>query len=132
MIFKGAISYRTFNSGGKGGQHGNRSMNAIEAALSASVAADLDIPVITATATLKSQHASKRAARRLLLAKIRAHLSLQGARGRYSAGKERVRTYHEPDNRVVDSSGLRWSWDATVGKGDLAPCIDGRRREMAE
>lgn len=56
--------------------------------------------------------------------------ALKTDKGRYAAGHERVRTYHEPDNRVVDSSGDRWTWAETAGKGRIDQCIDGRRERM--
>jgi protein subunit release factor A len=40
---------------------------------------------------------------------------------------ERVRTYDEPDNRVVDhASGLQLSYSEIVGEQNLAPMIDAR------
>lgn len=38
---------------------------------------------------------------------------------------DRVRTYHEPDNRVIDFKGNRFSYSATIGKGDIKPLIEG-------
>jgi protein subunit release factor A len=93
------IQYRAFNSGGKGGQHGNRSMNAIQAWV--------DLPDgrrISATSTMKSQHTSRKMARALLLTRVKAAFDKQKPR---VVGGERVRTYHEADNRVTDhASGL--------------------------
>lgn len=94
------INYRRYNSGGKGGQHQNRSENAVEAWV------EIDGVRISARSELKSQHRNKKLASALLLCRVRDHLSL-GNRERFSAPQERVRTYHEPDNRVIDhASGL--------------------------
>lgn len=102
-----------------------------QASLTPEAAKALGIEPLSATASLKSQHASKRAAAKELRVRVKAALSLKAARGRYAAGHERVRNYHEPDNRVTDASGERWTWKETVGKGSLTRCIEGRRRALA-
>lgn len=132
MDYKNAISYRAFNSGGPGGQHSNRTFNAIEASLSPSAARELGIEPCSATGTEKSQVQSKRLAVKRLTEKILAAVKLRDAKQRFAAGHERVRNYHEPDNRVTDASGGRWGWKETVGKGDLSACIDGRRAAILE
>lgn len=135
MIYKNAISYRRFNSGGPGGQHQNTTENAIEAILDPAVAAELGIPALRSTVSLKSQHSSLREARKLLVERIRDAIKERDARERYGAGHKRVRNYHQPDDRVTDSTGLRWTWRETVGKsggGTLEKCIEGRARAMAE
>lgn len=132
MIMKNAVSYRCFNSGGPGGQHSNRSENAVEAILDPAAAAKLGIPAVSATASVKSQKTSKREAQKLLAARIRHEVGLLNRRPRFSAGMSRVRNYHEPNNRVTDETGQRWSWSETLGKTDLSSCIDGRARRKAE
>lgn len=72
MIIKNAFKFRAFNSGGPGGQHCNTTNNAIEVTLSNEAAKCLGIDIVSATATLKSQHASKRAVLRAIRAKIQA------------------------------------------------------------
>ena len=130
MIFKNAISYRAFSSGGPGGQHQNTTENAIEASLEQRVAVELGIPAVKATSSLKSQHASKKAAARTLRSRIQIEIKKRDHRGR-GFDRARVRNYHQPDNRVTDSTGLRWSWDETVGKCRIGQCIDGRRDHIA-
>jgi protein subunit release factor A len=129
---------RAFNSGGPGGQHGNRSMNAIE--LVAEYRIDGVTVEIRATASLKSQHKSRTAALRLLASKLKAEVErrkaeLTGGRrvqagGFGAAGAYRVRTYHEPDNRVIDSAGFRMSYAETAGKGRIVDLVDRRRVAM--
>lgn len=129
---KNAISYRAFNSGGPGGQHSNRTFNAIEASLSREAARDLGIEPCSATGSEKSQLRSKGLAVKRLKEKILAAVKIRDAKERFAAGTERVRNYHGPDNRVTDASGLRWGYKETVGKGDLSACIEGRRAAMLE
>lgn len=128
------VSRRPFNSGGNGGQHGNRTFNAVE--LIAEWTVDGRPLRVSATAGLKSQHVSLAAALRILFSKRDAALrelarpdrgTTQGFGG---AGQERVRTYHALDNRVVDSSGVRASYRETVGREDLSTLIDGRRERL--
>jgi protein subunit release factor A len=50
---------------------------------------------------------------------------------RWQAGSERIRTYHEPDNRVVDhASDLTDSWTNVIIKGDIEPVILARARTV--
>jgi protein subunit release factor A len=50
---------------------------------------------------------------------------------RFQAGNERIRTYHEPDNRVVDhASGLTDSWTNVIIKGNIEPVIVARAKAV--
>jgi protein subunit release factor A len=50
---------------------------------------------------------------------------------RWQAGSERIRTYHEPDNRIVDhASGFTDSWTNVVVKNDIEPMILARARAV--
>jgi protein subunit release factor A len=123
------IHFRFFKSSGPGGQHRNKTMSAVEASVTLP-----DGRVIRATAqTDKSQHRNKRAARAILLGRVRVALQPETERRRTAGWGEagRVRTYHEPDNRVTDhASGLTMSYRETVGRGDLAPMIESRWQTM--
>lgn len=124
VIKRGDIVFRAYNSGGKGGQHGNRSMNAIEAK---------HLPTgLTATSSLKSQHRNRKLATRLLLSRVVAYYRRQLDDSREAPPDERVRTYHECDNRVVDHrTGEKWSYADTVGKGKLAEIIESTGQRLA-
>jgi len=120
---KPKIQYRAFNSGGKGGQHGNRSMNAIEAWVILP-----DGRKISATSTYKSQQTSKKMARARLLSRVQAELEPRRERGKDG---ERVRTYHEVDNRVTDhASGVTIPY-GLLGKM-FDELIEARRRALHE
>lgn len=123
------ITYRAFNSGGKGGQHGNRSMNAIEASVELP-----DGTTLRATSkTCKSQHANKKLATAQLAAKVREYYRDEPDRGETAGfgAQGRIRTYHQPGDRVVDEAGPTFTWNHTVGKGDLSEVIDARRMELS-
>jgi protein subunit release factor A len=50
---------------------------------------------------------------------------------RFQAGSERIRTYHEPDNRVTDhASGYQDSWTNVIVKGDIDPVLMARARAV--
>jgi peptide chain release factor 1 len=116
-IKKADLRFRAYRSSGPGGQHRNTTMSAIEVT---------HLPTgIKACASLKAQSQSKRAALRVLISRLYAHFHVQ--KERFGAPAERVRTYHEPDNRVTDhGSGLQLSYREVVDKGDLSRMIESR------
>lgn len=113
------IEYRPYKGSGPGGQKRNKTMSCIEAK---------HIPTgITANSTLKSQHQNRRAARAVLIARVIDHYRKLYTPER-EINTERIRTYHEPDNRVIDhASGLQLPYTYVVEKGRLDEMIDARR-----
>jgi protein subunit release factor A len=109
----------TFRAGGKGGQHQNKTDSAvrithIESGLSAESRSE------------RSQHRNRKIAFHRLAKKLVNHYVLKEKRERYGSTKV-IRTYHEPDDRVVDhESGLRYSYRHTVGRGRLEKVIEDR------
>lgn len=134
LVHLGILTVETYRGSGPGGQHRNRTESGVK--LTGRWALNGKPLVLRAQACMKSQHASMRAALMVLIAKHRAAVAAARAPARVTppgfgpAG--RIRTYHEPDNRVVDESGVRSTWSATVGKLDLEALIDGRRRALEE
>jgi peptide chain release factor 1 len=123
------IHYRAFASSGPGGQHRNRTLSAIEA----SVVLPDGRTIRAVSQTDKSQHRNKRKARAVLLGRVREAMRPEEERRRTAGWGEvdRIRTYHEPDNRVTDhASGLQLPYREIVGRGDLGPMIDARRDTM--
>jgi peptide chain release factor 1 len=50
---------------------------------------------------------------------------------RFLAGTERIRTYHEPDNRVTDhASGLTDTYTNVIIKGDISGMIEARAKAV--
>src|SRR4029079_9553778 len=121
-IRRSELRFRPYRSSGPGGQHRNTTLSAMEVT---------HLPTgIKATASLKSQHQSKKAALRVLLSCLLVHSTPE--QERFRAGAERVRTYHEPDNRVTDHRcGLQFSYGETGGKGDLSRLIEARAEALA-
>ena len=89
------ISYRPFNSGGKGGQHSTRTLNAMEV----SVTLPDGRRIVAASSSHKSQWRNKARAEKVLACRVR--LALEPATERRTAG-EVVRTYSMADDRVTD------------------------------
>lgn len=131
----GWLTVRPYNSGGSGGQHSNRTLNAVELTASVRARDTNERRLIRVKAsTAKSQLTNRRRAYVVLMSKIGALMKPNPrARGPVSSwGSPKIRTYHRPDNRVVDhASSLKMTWDETVGKGDLGPMIEARRRAIA-
>lgn len=117
IVPRSDLKFRAYKSSGPGGQHRNKTMSAIEVT---------HLPTgIKACASLKSQHQSKRAALRVLKARLYAHF--QPEPERFRVPNERIRTYHEPDNRVTDhASGLQMAYRAVVTKNWIAPMVEAR------
>ena len=111
----------TFRAGGKGGQHQNKTDSAarithIESGISAE------------SRSQRSQAQNKKIAFKRLVPKLVDHYCYQEQKERYGAGTEVVRSYHEPNDRVTcHVSGETFSYQHTVGKGDLEPLIRCRR-----
>ena len=101
---------------GPGGQHRNKTESAIRIT-------HIETGMSEYCCEDRSQHrnlkiAFRRLARRLLV-------RLETDKQRYAAGNERVRTYHEPDDRVTDHrTSQKWSYKQTVGRGEIGSIID--------
>ena len=133
-----------YNSGGPGGQHSNTTLNAYRLVGEHVVYVDgVQAKTITirAECSLKSQHKSLVGALRVYRSRLAdARRRIEGehsAADRVSklqegdfGGAGRVRTYHEPDNRVVDSTGARATYRETIEGGKDCPIIDARRERM--
>lgn len=118
IILEKDIQYRPFRSSGAGGQHKNTTLSAVEAT---------HLPTgIKATSSMRSQHQSKRNAKKVLMARLTAYY-VQLYTPKKVINEERVRTYHEPDNRVVDHlSGLQQEYRYVVDKNHLDDMIEAR------
>jgi peptide chain release factor 1 len=107
-----------FSGTGKGGQHRNKHQNCCRV-----IHRDTGI---TANGTnSRSREQNKQNALAICRARVIQHFHVDTAR--YRADPERVRTYHEPDNRVVDhASGVTTTYKTAVLDGDLADLIQAR------
>ena len=100
----------TFCTGGPGGQNQNKNENGVRFThLATGLAAE--------SRTYKSYQQNRKAAFTKLAAKLQAHHE-RLLRVPHVRSDEQIRTYHAPDNRVVDhATGERMSYDEAMHKG---------------
>jgi len=114
--------FEWFSGTGKGGQHRNKHQNCCRC---------IHIPTgIQANGTSsRSREDNKEAA--LLACKSRVQAYFHKDKERHLAGTERIRTYHEPDNRVLDhASGETDSYINVVIKGDIEKMVEARAKAV--
>ena len=112
-----------YSGEGKGGQHRNKHDNCCRITHIATG--------LSAVGTRnRSRVSNQRDAFKVLAARVLAHYEPDRARGEDG---ERVRTYHEPRNEVIDhASGLSMRYTDVVGKANIEPMVKARREAMGE
>lgn len=112
-----------YSGEGKGGQHRNKHDNCCRITHIATG--------LSAVGTRnKNRSSNQRDAFRVLAARILAHYRTDPAR---RTDGERVRTYHEPRNQVLDhASSLSMPYTEVVGKGNIGPMIEARKQHVTE
>ena len=114
--------FEWFSGTGKGGQHRNKHQNCCRC---------IHEPTgISANGTKsRSREDNRLAAYNTCLSRVAAHFHEDTKR--YLAGNERIRTYHEPDNRVVDhASGYTDTYTNVIVKGNPEGVIEARARAV--
>lgn len=110
-----------FKASGKGGQKVNKTNSACRIT-------HIDSKLVSECQESRIQQENKRMAFKKLCKKLIDHYCKEEQKQRFAAGTETIRTYHEPDDRVIDhASGKQFSYKHTVGKGDIKPLIEARR-----
>ena len=119
-ITEDQFRFEWFSGTGKGGQHRNKHQNCCRC---------IHEPTgITANGTnSRSREDNRRAAYITCISSVQAHFHKDTER--YLAGTERVRTYHEPDNRVLDhASGLTDTYTNVIEKGYIDEMVLARAK----
>jgi peptide chain release factor 1 len=114
--------FEWFSGTGKGGQHRNKHQNCCRC---------IHEPTgITANGTgSRSREDNKRQAYVTCLSRIQAHFHKD--KERFLAGEERIRTYHECDNRVVDhASGLTDTYQNVIMKTYIDDMVEARAKSV--
>lgn len=113
------FTFEWFSGQGKGGQHRNKHQNCCKVTHTESG--------IKANGTgSKSRESNKKNAMNVCKSRVIAHFATDTER--YRATDERVRTYHEPDNRVTDhASGKTGTYKKVVLDGNIEDMIEARR-----
>lgn len=116
----------TFRSGGPGGQNQNKVESGVRIV-------HLPTGLKGESREDRSQHANKQRAFRRLAALLVKHYTknIEVQRMLTDASARTIRTYHEPDNRVVDKAcHERWTYGEVVLKGDIAGPLEARWQAM--
>lgn len=114
------FKFEWYSGSGKGGQHRNKHQNCCRC---------IHVPTdIRANGTQsRSREENKRNA--LAVCKARIAAFLHKDKERYQAGKERIRTYHAVDNRVIDHlSGFVDTYKNIVIKNNIGGMILARNQ----
>jgi peptide chain release factor 1 len=112
--------YEWYSGTGKGGQHRNKHQNCCRC---------IHEPTgIAANGTnSRSREDNKKQAYITCLSRVQAHFHKDTER--YQAGTERIRTYHEPDNRVTDhASGHTDTYTNVIEKGYIDEMVEARAK----
>lgn len=114
--------FEWFSGTGKGGQHRNKHQNCCRCIHEATG--------IQANGTnSRSREDNRAAALSVCRSRVMAHYHQDTPR--FQAGSERIRTYHEADNRVVDhASGVTDTWTNVMIKGDVESVIMARAKAV--
>lgn len=114
-------TFEYFRSGGKGGQHQNKTDSGCRAR-------HLPSGIFAEGREFRSQPQNKQAALDRLIEKVRQHYVTSNDRERY-ASTEVVRTYREVDGLVIDHlSGETFTYREVVEKGNIEAPLQARRK----
>jgi len=116
------FKFEWFSGTGKGGQHRNKHQNCCRC---------IHQPTgISANGTSsRSREDNRRIALSVCRGRVLAYFHKD--RERWLAGNERIRTYHEPDNRVLDhASNFKDTYDNVVVKANMEAVIEARARAV--
>lgn len=114
--------FEWYSGTGKGGQHRNKHQNCCRC---------IHVPTgITANGTSsRSREDNKHNSYLVCMARVKSYFHRD--KERYLAGEERIRTYHEPDNRVVDhASGFVDTYTNVVLKANMEDVILARTKAI--
>jgi protein subunit release factor A len=122
QITEDQFRFEWYSGTGKGGQHRNKHQNCCRC---------IHEPTgITANGTSsRSRDDNKRNA--LAVCKMRVERHFHKDTERFLAGNERIRTYNECDNRVIDhASGLRGTFVDVIIKDEFGDMIEARSKAV--
>lgn len=118
-LTKDDLEIETFRGSGPGGQHRNKTETGVRVRHKAT-------GLVSESCETRSQHQNKILAFRRLAVMVIDHYFPKRRKVREASGREVIRTYHEPDNRVKDhASGAITSYDVMLN--DPSALIDARR-----
>lgn len=118
-VTKKDLRIDTMRGQGPGGQHRNKTDSAVRIT-------HIPTGIVGFAQSERSQHTNKRIAFQRLAAKLVPLMKNEARRERYAAGMERVRTYHEPDQRVTDKRlpGRQWRYGDVLEGSALGGIVE--------
>lgn len=109
-----------FSGTGAGGQYRNKHQNCVRLT-------HLATGIMTTGQEQRSREQNQRDAFNKMASLLVARVIGDQRKARWPGNNETIRTYHEPDNRVVDHlSRLQQPYDVVVGDRDLSRMIEAR------
>jgi protein subunit release factor A len=113
-----------FSGTGAGGQYRNKHQNCVRMT-------HIATGIVTTGQTERDRPSNLRNAFRKMAALLVKHYVGEERKARWRGNQDTIRTYHEPDNRVVDHlSGHQQEYRTVVDKRALSEMIDVRRDAM--
>jgi peptide chain release factor 1 len=115
-----------FSGTGGGGQYRNKHMNSCRIT-------HLPTGMVGQSQDERSRVQNQKVAFRRLVEQLVPLMKREVQRERYAAGTERVRNYHQPDDRVTDARvpDRQWPYDAVLDGNALAEIIQEVRQAKA-
>lgn len=111
-----------FSGQGAGGQHRNKHQNCCRIT-------HIETGLMAVGQDYRERSRNQDVAFRRLVQKLLAHYTVEKERDDYKSD-ERIRTYHEPRNQVLDhASGMRKTYKEVVTDANLGDLIEARRKE---
>lgn len=121
-ITQDQFRFEWYSGTGKGGQHRNKHQNCCRC---------IHEPtgIVANGTSSRSREDNKQSAYQVCRARVAAHFHKD--KERFLAGTERIRTYHEPDNRVVDhASGVTDTYQNVIVKGFIDEMVVNRAKAV--
>jgi protein subunit release factor A len=122
MNHEDQFKFDWFSGTGKGGQHRNKHQNCCRCT-------HLDTGITGTGQSSRSRETNKEEAYRNCLSKVQAFYHRD--KDRFLAGHERVRTYHEADNRVTDhASDFTLTYKEVMEKDGFDKMLEARAKAV--
>ena len=115
-----------FSGTGAGGQYRNKTQNCCRLT-------HIPTGIQTTGQEQRDRISNQRSAFQKMAELLKKHWLGEQRKARFPGNPETIRTYHEPDNRVVDhASGKRLTYAEVVDKSDISELAEARRASLME
>lgn len=115
-----------YSGTGAGGQYRNKTQNCLRLT-------HIPTGIMTTGTEQRDRLSNQRSAFRKMAELLKKHWLGEQRKARFPGNPETIRTYHEPDNRVVDhESGVRRTYTEVVDKSDISDMAEARRMALMQ